>query len=117
MKKFLIVLCLCAAGLGLTGCESHMYQWGGYQKYLLAYYKNNDKVKFANALEKIIIRAETNDKIPPGLYGEMGYMLYDADRFGDAVEYFEKEKNTWPESTIVMDKMIRNCANAGSFNK
>jgi len=88
-----------------------MYSWGGYNQKMLVYYKQHDSNKFIKSLEKIIKSGEKSNRVPPGIYGELGYLYYEANKPDIAMEYFEKEKEAWPESTFIMDKMIRNSGN------
>jgi hypothetical protein len=106
-KRFLIGVILC--GLLCGGCTT--YKWGNYEDKLLAHYKTPDVAKLQASLESLAKDAERCKKVPPGLYAEVGYLLYEMDKNDRAIEYFEKEKTLWPESQFVMDKMIRNARN------
>jgi hypothetical protein len=62
-------------------------------------------------MKKIVTETEAEGgKMPPGVYAEYGYALVEDGRFGESVTYFQKEKETWPESAVIMDKMARNVA-------
>ena len=93
---------------GALGCApSTKYHWGNYENSLYRYYKNPSQVEeMAEALAKIIEKGEQDGKVPPGLYAEYGYFLFITGNTKEAVTYFEKEKNIWPESSVLMDKMI-----------
>ncbi|MCK5160943.1 MAG: DUF4810 domain-containing protein [Candidatus Aureabacteria bacterium] len=92
-----------------SGCASQMYAWKNYESSLYKYYKDpTQKEKFIKNLEKIIKKSERKGKVPPGIYAEYGYMLYESQRYPDAIVYFQKEKNLWPESQCFMNKMIEN---------
>ena len=92
----------------LPGCGTPLkYQWGGYENSLYNHYKNPaDQEQFATSLAAIIAKGEGTGTVPPGIYAEYGYVLYSVGRNTEAISYFEKEKKTWPESTLLMDKMI-----------
>lgn len=93
----------------LIGCTTHRYTWDGYHSTLYKYYKNPaEKEKFMSDLEKIILKAEQTEKVPPGIYAEYGYILYENKKYTEATEYFQKEYDLWPESQLFMMKMIRN---------
>lgn len=95
--------------LFLIGCTTQRYGWYGYDDKLYAYYKNpNEKEKFIERLKEVILRAEQNGNIPPGMYAEYGYLCFEGQNYKDAIAYFEKERNLWPESQIFMNKMIDN---------
>lgn len=93
---------------GALGCgPSTKYYWGNYENSLYHYYKNPSEVEeMAEALAKIVENGEQEGRVPPGLYAEYGYLLFVTGNTGEAVTYFEKEKNIWPESSVLMDKMI-----------
>lgn len=87
-----------------------LYTWNGYDQTVHDYYENpGEREKFVGKLEETILEAEENGNVPPGLYSEYGYTLYEIGDYVHAAEYFEKEKAAWPESTLFMNKMIRNC--------
>lgn len=46
-------------------------------------------------------------RVPPGVYGELGYIYALKNNSKEAVKLFEIEKQTYPESTIFMDNMIQ----------
>jgi hypothetical protein len=76
---------------------------------LYRHYKDpQDKAKNLENLKEIIENAEKEDRVPPGLYAEYGYALYETGIISEAIVNFEKEKAKWPESNILMEKMIRN---------
>jgi hypothetical protein len=95
--------------LALGACASNqsMYEWGSYQHDLLSYSKNpTEGKKFSAALAADLEKAEAVHKVPPGMYAEYGYMLLDADDAKGAVLYFTKERDRWPESAMLMNKVI-----------
>jgi hypothetical protein len=110
-----------AAGFGilfLTGCVTQhpsRYTWGDYDGSLYAYYKNPAKsTAYMEALSKIVSEAGASQKtIAPGLYAEYGYMLLQQKKTDEAIVYFNKEKQTWPESGYFMDGMIKSAQIAG----
>src|SRR5512134_309398 len=93
----------------LQGCgPSRKYAWGRYDSSLYAHYKNpQDKEAYLERLGEIVRNAEAQDSVPPGLFAEFGYALYEAGRIPEAIAYFEKERTKWPESNVLMEKMIR----------
>lgn len=93
----------------LGGCETQqsVYNWGGYDSELYSYYRNAENMDaFMTALEAVVSGEETDRPVAPGLYAEYGYLLLINNKPEDAVIYFNKEKSAWPESTLLMDKMI-----------
>lgn len=100
---------------GLVGCAAPtMYRWGGYDDALYQHYKNpQDRDEFVAKLRSVIDEAEKNAAVvPPGCYAEYGWALYEEGRAAEAVVYFEKERQRWPESSAFMDKLIKSVARA-----
>lgn len=107
-----IIMLLCLVGCAPT---TH-YAWNGYDSKLYRYYKTPaESEQFATALYEIIDSVEVDGRIPPGIYAEYGYQLFERGKFDDAVIWFVKEKNTWPESDIFMNKMIEIAKNRQSL--
>jgi hypothetical protein len=112
MKKIMVLLigCLCLCSLGCT-----KYSWGGYNKHLLSHFKKSDIAALDKSLTADVQQAESNHKVPPGLYGELGFVKYEQGHYDQAIRYFEKERTLWPESAALMDKMVRNAKNGGKM--
>jgi hypothetical protein len=107
-RPVLLVLLVVAA----SGCasQSSMYHWGAYDSALYGHYrKPAEREAWVEALKTALLEAEREGRrVPPGLYAEYGYALLEEGKSKEAVTYFEKEKAKWPESTVLMQKMIRN---------
>ena len=102
----LIVAASCAAGCA----PRTAYLWGNYDSVLYSHYANpQDTERYVERLGQIVQKAEVEkDKVPPGLYAEYGYALFEAGRLDEAITYYRKEREQWEESRVFMDKMIRN---------
>lgn len=116
MKRLITVPLVAAALLLSAGCAQNnsKYTWGKYDDALHSFYKQPGRsAEYMAALEKTIQTAQTG-KLPvaPGLYAEYGYMLMLAQRNDEAVAYFQKEKEAWPESAHFMDGMIKTAGGA-----
>jgi hypothetical protein len=86
------------------------YAWGEYESSLYDHYKtpDADNTVFTRRLSDAISDAEVSGKrVPPGLYAEYGHLLLESGKSQQATEYFAKEKKNWPESTVLMDTLIR----------
>jgi hypothetical protein len=102
-----------ALALAAAGCASgpkSLYAWGGYEKGLYDFARHpQDVERYAEVLGQAVARAEAErDRVPPGLYAEYGYALFTLGRLDDAVTYYAKERDAWPESVVLMEKLIRN---------
>lgn len=98
---------LAAAALG--GCaQQGLYSWGNYDTAMYQYARDETaQPAFQAALLSVIETNEASGKrMPPGIYAEYGYQLLEQSKTGDAIVFFEKEKQTWAESGPFMDTMI-----------
>ena len=78
------------------------------------HYKSpGEREQYIETLRVIILSAEESGKIPPGLYAEYGYTFYEVGNYQQAIQYFQREADLWPESRYFMNKMIRNANTQG----
>jgi hypothetical protein len=101
---------LLALAAATAGCATSQtgYNWGNYDDALYAHYKSpQDRQAWVASLKKIILQSEqAGAKVPPGIYAEYGFALYEEGKTADAVAYYTREMNNWPESRIFMEKAI-----------
>ncbi len=100
-----------AAAAAASGCaKQSRYHWGTYDTALYQHYKNpQDRDAYIEALKTTILEADQRgEKVPPGVCAEYGYALFEEGQAAQSLPWFQREKETWPESTVLMDKMIRN---------
>ena len=100
-----------------AGCVTNsMYYWGKYSHTLYDSKKNpseESKAKHKKSLKSIIEKSKRwGKKVPPGIYCEFAYCLYQEGDTEEANKYFELEKTTYPESSKFVDT-IKNQANGG----
>ncbi len=102
----------------LIGCGTNSrYNWNGYDAKMYHHYKNpSEREQFVQALKEILDYAEPQGKVPPGIYAEYGFVLYEEGNNQQAVLYFQKEAEKWPESRVFMTKLIA-MANNRAKNK
>jgi len=103
--KYLFVILLL---FSLIGCGAHTrYNWSNYDTKMYSHYKNpSEREQFVQALKEILDYAEPEGKVPPGIYAEYGFVLYEEGNNQQAVIYFQKEADKWPESRAFMTKLI-----------
>lgn len=107
MSLYLRLCMVVALALFVSGCAQSRYAWDGYDDRLYSYYKTPaESDQFMEGLQEIIQDGEAENRVPPGIYAEYGYMLYERGKFPDAVLWYTKERDKWPESRLLMDKMI-----------
>ncbi len=102
--KLITLLSLLAV---LSGCAQTRYAWEGYDDKLYSYYKTPaESEQFLEAIHEVIQEGDAAGKVPPGLYAEYGYLLFERGQFPEAINWFRKERDKWSESSFFMDKMI-----------
>lgn len=107
----------------VSTCTQPIFYWGNYSHTLYQMKKNPD-IKFREAHKKellsIINKSHKMKKtVPPGVYCEYGFLMYQDGNTEDAIKYIDLEETTYPESqtfTQRLKKMItgQNSANNGS---
>lgn len=108
------LLCVTVA----TGCVQTRYAWKDYDQKLYQHYKDPAQYDaFVEQLKVIVIEGEEAGKVPPGLYAEYGFTLYEKGRFEESAKYFKLESEKWPESRVLMAKMINNAELRGKSSK
>jgi hypothetical protein len=108
-------LLLLALSAGACAPTSY-YAWGSYNETLYAHYHApQDREAWIAGLKTCILEAEERGaRMPPGLYAEYGYALFEEGDTAQAIAYFRKEQALWPESRFLMEKMVRNAEQRGS---
>ena len=112
-----IPLCASLLVLGLTACGPSprsnpvpCYDWAGYEDGLYRIARNPaDMEKYGGSLKRTLELNERRGRVPPGLYAEYGYFLFESGKKDEAIPFFEKEKALWPESTLLMNRLIALC--------
>ena len=94
----------------VAGCaQPSLYVWDNYDQKLYDHYKNPAEYdQFVEGIKVTIEKGDESGKVPPGLYAEYGFVLYEKGKFEESLTYFKKESDKWPESRILMAKMISN---------
>lgn len=110
IKRFLTIVTLTATVAGCTMTGGALYDWGNYEDNLFSYYHDpvDQEAVLARHLE-LLARLERLDRPPaPGLLAEAGtlYLLLGDEQ--KAIEYFQQEHDTWPESQVMMGALITN---------
>lgn len=108
LKLRSIIFCL-IFGLTLSGCApKNLFYWGNYEDSLYERYINNDTKQTEIYLRELIDNAaKENMRVPPGIFADYGFILYQRGDKKSAIDYFKKEKQLYPESQILMNKLIK----------
>ena len=96
-----------------TGCASNQhYYWGEYEGLVYKMYNKPGQATPAaqvDLLTRDIEKAQAAGKpIPPGVYAHLGYMHVIQGNVDQSKTAFFQEKALYPESTVLMDKMLGN---------
>ncbi len=104
----LIFLGITSLALLLTGCaKQEIFYWGNYENTLFERYIENDNSQTEIHLQALIQDAQNaNRRVPPGVYADYGVILYKQGKEGKAISFFDQEKKLYPESSILMNKLI-----------
>jgi hypothetical protein len=108
----LIYSLVCA--LAVSGCATNknLYDWGGYDALLYNSYK--DPTTVGANIQKLEAHIHTleagKQKVPPGLYADLGTLQLQAGDKEKAQANFTKERELWPESAGLMNALINNGA-------
>ncbi len=109
MNRFSLSVILVVTLL-LSGCAApSMYYWGDYSETLYHSKKtpsDESIVKHQQALENIIEESKKrNLRVPPGVCAELGYIYLKQNKNQLAIQYFQVEKEIYPESTLLMQRL------------
>lgn len=105
-------LCLGLSLLTLTlpGCNTELYDWGGYEKSVDNYYLGGADFspnKEIDRLRKEVERSERNgSKVPPGKYAQLGYLCYQVGDREAAGRFLTAEKTSYPSSAAFIDRLL-----------
>ncbi|CCE22894.1 DUF4810 domain-containing protein [Methylotuvimicrobium alcaliphilum] len=92
----------------LAGCAPQgLYYWGAYEDGLYDRYVENSGEQVEAYLRQSMTEAEASRMpVPPGLYADYGFVLYQRGDKAGAIDYFRRERELYPESTALMNKLI-----------
>lgn len=100
---------------GLVGCagQASLYSWNGYGDHVYSYLKNEASPEQQILdLEKGIQQANARQQaLPPGYYAHLGLMYLNTGRTDQALNAWEHEKKTFPESAQYIDYLANNLKN------
>ncbi|WP_353173778.1 DUF4810 domain-containing protein [Acinetobacter rudis] len=101
-------------GLALVGCvstPSSLYSWGSYPEQSYLMYSQPQKASPSAQIQKLEAEVEKskakNLAVPPGLYAHLGLMYAEENNMNRAAEYFQLERQVYPESTVLMDRLLK----------
>jgi hypothetical protein len=95
----------------LTACAapSTLYHWGEYQEQVHQYFKNESPEKQLTLFEKDMeVMRSKGMKAPPGYHAHIGMLYSQTGQNGKAIQHFNIEKNSFPESIHYIDFLMNN---------
>jgi hypothetical protein len=97
----------------LTGCAAPtLYSWGHYEAVIYATYAKPGAVPPERQIELLELDYQkarsANKPVPPGFHAHLGYLYYQIGRLDQARQEFETEKARFPESAVLMDRLLTN---------
>lgn len=112
MRTKNVRLAVLAVAATLAGCATSQtgYRWGNYDSALYAHYKNpQDQKAYVASLKAIVLESDrAGVKPPPGICAEYGFALFESGNSVEAVTWFQREMDAWPESRPFLEKMVVN---------
>jgi hypothetical protein len=110
IKAGLIVVCF---GTVVGGCQAPQhYYWGHYEDSI--YVATVDVGSLTPNKQIEILRADAQEAtakkqlLPPGFHANLGYLYYQVGDMQNARLEFETEKQLFPESAVLMDRLLAN---------
>lgn len=87
-----------------------LYYWGQYEQSIYQSYTKPGKVTpsvLAQRLEEDLEKAASQNLKPnPGLHAQLGVLYFNMGRMEDSRRQFETEKTLFPESAVLMDRLL-----------
>lgn len=111
--SFKLALGVLAVAWLTTGCQSQsVYYWGHYQQVVYSTYADPGKTPAelqVRTMEEDKQKAASAHKpLPPGFHAQLGYLYYQLGKPDAAKQEFVAEETQFPESTVLMDRMLAN---------
>src|SRR5271169_2744254 len=94
----------------LASCatDSGLYRWYGYDQKLFSYYQKPETAEeFRIGMETAVQEVEkTGGRVAPGICAEIGTLYLQKGDKTNAVVWYSKERDIWPDGASLMDSLI-----------
>ena len=115
IRKSLSILGLGALLLLPACAPTPRFEWGAYEQALYAYTVNpENRDAYKQSLEQAIARGRARNAVAPGLLAELGYLHLEDGDADQALQCFQEERSLFPESRVLMDRVIRQLGGAAA---
>ena len=101
MNSHLTKIIFCFFCLIFVACSTKYenYNLDGYSE---SFYSFEKSVNFDEITQKLDEIIENNEpRVPPGIYAQYGYIFAKRNEPARAIEYFQKEMEIYPESSVL----------------
>lgn len=109
LKTFLVITALLLSGC--TAKDNRMYYWGNYESMVYAHHLQADEVSLQLQIETLtqdIDKAAASGKpVAPGIYAHLGMLYASIGDLNSAVDALNREKQSFPESNVLIDGFIQ----------
>jgi hypothetical protein len=109
--KTITAAMLAVVFMGCATAPDDHYHWGSYEDALYDMYLKPGNASLTDQIlrmEEQIEQADAKGKpVPPGLHAHLGYLYANDGDNSAAVIHFQREKETFPESTDFIDGILQ----------
>ncbi len=108
MKRYLELGIVVSALIAVTACvPASRFEWGAYDQQLFRYHQDaENRDDYIRALERTIERGESTNRVAPGMYAELGYLMWEEGRYEESDSMFTREIQLFPESRIFIERFM-----------
>ncbi len=112
MNRSLKISLAVSALVTVSACvPASRFEWGTYDQELFRYHQDAaNREDYVRALERTIERGEASDRVAPGMYAELGYLMWEEGRFDEADTMFVREIRLFPESRYFVERFMSETA-------
>lgn len=112
MKRSLKLGIVVSALIAVTACvPASRFEWGTYDQQLFRYHQDaENRDDYIRALERTIERGESTNRVAPGMYAELGNLMWEEGRYDEADSMFAREIQLFPESRFFIERFMSEAA-------
>ena len=111
MKKHLFFTAEAMLLMASCAPQTSLYSWHKYEDTTYQYSKKGTeelKLKVLEEYKKVTEKQNgIRGAVPPGMYAEYGFLLYNNGKKDEGIAYLKKEVELYPESEIYISRIIK----------